>query len=81
MRAIENLNRSAAQYDLAEMPLRAHLLRYRLGEIQAGPETRALHDAGRAVDQGAGHRLAGTMGRHVRPGLAKIASESIETTY
>ena len=65
--AIDFLIRSAAQYDLAEMPLRAHLLRYRLGEIEAGPETRALHEQGRAMDQGAGDRLAGTMGAGCMP--------------
>ena len=69
MRAVEYLIRSAAHYDLAEMPLRAHLLRYRLGEIVAGPETRALHETGRAMDQGAGDRLAGAVGRDVCPGL------------
>ena len=31
-------------YDESEMPLRANLLRYRLGEVQSATEVRALHD-------------------------------------
>ena len=40
--ALGYLNRSAAQYDLAEMPLRGHLLRYQQSEVQAGADNMNL---------------------------------------
>jgi hypothetical protein len=75
------LTRSAAQYDLAEMPLRAHLLRYRLGEIQAGPDTRALHAEAEQWIKRQGIVSQARWAGMYAPGLAKIANESIETTY
>jgi hypothetical protein len=80
-KSLEYLNRSAAQYDLAEMPLRAHLLRYRLSEIQAGADTRALHDAAEQWIKRQGIVSPARWAGMYSPGLAKITNESIETTY
>ena len=44
MRAIEYLIKSATCYEEVHMPLRAQLLRYRLGEIHPGPDSRHQHD-------------------------------------
>ena len=81
MRAVDYLLRAAAQYDLAEMPLRAHLLRYRLGEIVAGPEARALHEKAEQWIKGQGIVSPARWVGMYAPGFAKIAGESIETTY
>ena len=40
----ESSHLAVDHYDQAEMPLRAQILRYRLGEIQSDPETRTLRD-------------------------------------
>ncbi len=68
VRAIEYLLRASTCYDEVQMPLRAQLLRYRLGEIQAGPETRALHDKAEQWIKAQGI-VAPALGRHVRPGI------------
>ena len=81
MKAVDFLIRSAAQYDLAEMPLRAHLLRHRLGEIVAGPETRALHEKAEQWIKEQGIVSPARWVGMYAPGFAKIAGESIETTY
>ena len=81
VRSVDYLLRSAAQYDLAEMPLRAHLLRYRLGEIVPGPETRALHEKAEEWLKGQGIVSPARWVGMYAPGFAKIAGESIETTY
>jgi hypothetical protein len=81
VRAVDFLLRAAAQYDLAEMPLRAHLLRHRLGEIVPGPETRALHEKAEEWIRGQGIVSTARWVGMYAPGFAKIAGESIETTY
>ena len=81
VRAVDFLVRSAAHYDLAEMPLRAHLLRHRLGEIVAGPETRALHEKAEQWIKGQGIVSPARWVGMYAPGFARIAGESIETTY
>jgi serine/threonine protein kinase len=81
VRAVEHLLRSAAHYELADMPLRAHLLRYRLGEIVAGPETRAMHETAEQWIKGQGIVSPARWVGMYAPGFAKIAGESIETTY
>ena len=64
------------------MPLREQLLRYRLGEVHSGPDSR-LPQHNRAEQwlerQGivAPARWAGMYA----PGYAKIAGDSIETTF
>ncbi len=81
VRAIDYLIRSAACYDEVQMPLRAQLLRYRLGEIQAGPETRALHDQAEQWLKGQGIVAPARWAGMYAPGFAKIAGDAVETTY
>ena len=81
VRAIEYLIKSAACYDEVQMPLRAQLLRYRLGEIQAGPETRALHDQAEQWIKGQGIVAPARWAGMYAPGFAKIAGDAVETTY
>ena len=58
-----------------------NLLRYRLGEIQAGPETRALHDQAEQWIKGQGIVAPARWAGMYAPGFAKIAGDSVETTY
>jgi hypothetical protein len=81
VRAIEYLLKSAAQYDEVRMPLRAALLRYRLGEIQSGPETRALHDQAEAWIKSQGIVAPARWAGMYAPGFAKIAGDAVETTF
>ena len=69
VRAIRELTLAVEDYDQAEMPLRAQILR-----LPAGRDPERRRDAraprqGRAVDQGPGHRLARPLGRDVCPGV------------
>ena len=81
VRAIDSLLKAAACYDEAQMPLRAHLLRYRLAEIQSGPETRALHDKAEQWLKAQGIVAPARWAGMYAPGFAKIAGESVETTF
>jgi eukaryotic-like serine/threonine-protein kinase len=81
IRAISELTLAVEHYEQAEMPLRAQILRFRLGEIQSDDETRDLHAKAEAwiTQQGivAPARWAGMYA----PGFLKISTESIETSY
>ena len=81
IRAIRELNLAVEDYDLAEMPLRAQILRFRLGEILSDEKTRVLRDKAEQWirDQGivAPARWAGMYA----PGFLKISTESLETSY
>ena len=81
VRAVAELNSAAAQYDAAEMPLRAQILRYRLGEIQTDVATRALREEAEQWIRGQGIVSPARWGGMYAPGFAKISTESIETTY
>ncbi len=65
-RAVEKLVLATDDYFAAGMPLRAQLLRYRLGEIQSSTEIRALREEAEALDPLSGNRLDCAVGRHVR---------------
>jgi serine/threonine protein kinase len=81
VRAALALAVAAQEYDKAEMPLRAHIMRFRLGEIQTQPESRALRTSAelqiRAQGIAAPVRWAGMCA----PGFAKISTESTETSF
>ncbi len=81
VRAIEYLLRAATSYDEAQMPLRAQLLRYRLGEVHAGPDSRAQHDRAEQWLKGQGIVAPARWAGMYAPGFAKIAGDSVETTY
>jgi hypothetical protein len=63
------------------MPLRSQLLRYRLGEIHPGPDSRAQHDRAEQWIKGQGIVAPARWAGMYAPGFAKIAGDSIETTY
>ena len=81
IRAIREMILAVEDYDLAEMPLRAQILRFRLGEILSDEKTRVLRDKAEQWirDQGivAPARWAGMYA----PGFLKISTESLETSY
>ena len=81
VRAVAYLMKSADGYDQVQMPLRAHLLRYRLGEIHGGPDSRAQHDRAEQWLKSQGIVAPARWAGMYAPGYAKIAGDSIETTY
>ena len=80
-RADEELALAANQYEAAEMPLRAQILRCRLGEIQNNVATRALREQAEQWIRAQGIVSPARWSGMYAPGFAKISSESIETTY
>jgi eukaryotic-like serine/threonine-protein kinase len=81
VRAVEYLLKSADCYDEVQMPLRSQLLRYRLGEIHGGPDSRAQHDRAEQWIKSQGIVAPARWAGMYAPGFAKIAGNSIETTY
>ncbi len=79
--AIETVKRAAALYDDAEMPLRAQILWYRLGEIQNDQENRARREEAEKWIKTRGIVSPIRWAGMYAPGFAKISSESIETSY
>ncbi len=81
VRAVDFLMKAVDCYAQVKMPLREQLLRYRLGEVHSGPDSRAQHNWAEQwlSEQGivAPARWAGMYA----PGYAKIAGDSIETTF
>ena len=69
-RAIRELALAVEHYDRAEMPLRAQILRFRLGEIQSDDETRAAARQGR----GSGSPSRGSSPRPAGPACMLRAS-------
>ena len=80
-RALEEMNLAVTGYDDASMPLRADLLRYRLGEVQNDGEAGSLREKAEQSIRSRGIvspvRWAGLFA----PGFAKIAGGAIETTF
>jgi hypothetical protein len=81
VRAVDYLLRAATSYDEAQMPLRAQLMRYRLGEVHPGPDSRAQHDRAEQWITGQGIVAPARWAGMYAPGFAKIAGDSVETTY
>ncbi len=81
VRAVEELNRAISAYDAAQMPLRAQLLRYRLAEIQNDDETRPIRESAESWIKAHGIVSPTRWAGMYAPGFAKIAGESIETSY
>jgi hypothetical protein len=77
--AVRELTLAADAYAAADMPLRARIMRYRLGEIEDDTQTRALRDEAEQwiKDQGivAPARWVGMYA----PGLSPLTRESTET--
>jgi hypothetical protein len=80
-RAIRELTLAIEKYEQAEMPLRAQILRYRLGEVQTGDVATALRAGAEQwlITQGI-VSPARWVGMYA-PGFLKISTDSIETSY
>jgi len=80
-RAIEHLKRAVEKYEAADMPLRAQILRYRMGELDEATESREMREnAERWIrDHGivSPERWAGMYA----PGFALISRTSLETSF
>ena len=81
IRAVRELTLAVEDYDRAEMPLRAQILRYRLGEVQSDAETRELRDKAELWIKEQGIVSPARWAGMYAPGFLKISTESIETSY
>ncbi len=81
VRALDFLMKAADCYEQVKMPLRGQLLRYRLGEVHPGPDSRAQHNRAEQWLQEQGIVAPARWAGMYAPGYAKIAGDSIETTF
>ncbi len=72
---------AAQQYDDAEMPLRAQILRYRLGELEEGAESRELRENAELWINGQGIVSPVRWAGMYAPGFALISKAPVETTF
>jgi serine/threonine protein kinase/tetratricopeptide (TPR) repeat protein len=81
VRAIRELTLAVEMFERAEMPLRAQILRYRLGEVQTGDSASTLREQSEQwlIAQGI-VSPARWVGMYA-PGFLKISTDSIETSY
>jgi eukaryotic-like serine/threonine-protein kinase len=79
--ALQEMTMAAEHYAAAEMPLRAHLLRYRFGEVQDDAESRARREEAEQWIRGQGIVSPVRWAGLYAPGFAKIAGGAIETTF
>jgi len=80
-RAIEDLKMAAEKYDAAEMPLRAQILRYRLGELEEGAESRELRENAERWIRGQGIVSPVRWAGMYAPGFGLISRASLETSF
>jgi eukaryotic-like serine/threonine-protein kinase len=81
VRAIRELTLAVETYDRARMPLRAQILRFRLGEIQSDEQTRALREQAEQWIRSQGIVSPARWAGMYAPGFLKVSTESIETSY
>jgi serine/threonine protein kinase len=81
IQAVQKLLVATEGYFAAGMPLRAHLLRYRLAEIQGTAEIRARREEAERWIRSQGIVSTARWAGLFAPGLAKVSSESIETSF
>jgi serine/threonine protein kinase len=79
--AIEHLKLAAKKYDAAEMPLRAQVLRYRLGELGEDAESRELRENAERWIRGRGIVSPVRWAGMYAPGFGLISKDSLETSY
>ncbi len=80
-RSIRELLLAAEKYDQAQMPLRAQILRYRLGELQSDDHTREVRQRAEEWLKAQGIVSPARWVGMFAPGYLKISTESIETSY
>ncbi len=81
MRSIQEITLAIDGYDRADMPLRAQIMRYRLGEVQSDDETRALREKAENWIKAQGIIAPARWVGMYSPGFLKISTDSIETSY
>jgi hypothetical protein len=79
--AIEHLKLAAENYDAAEMPLRAQILRYRLGELGEDAESRELRENAECWIRDHGIVSPVRWAGMYAPGFGLISKASLETSY
>ena len=79
--ALHHLTRAADQYDAADMPLNAWVMRYKMGEIQGEDEGRALITKAEAAIKAQAVASPARWSRMIAPGFSMIATCQIETSY
>jgi hypothetical protein len=80
-RAIAELTSAANLYDQADMQLNAQIMRFRHGEIEANPQTRAARESAETWMRDQGILVPARWAGMYAPGFSRISSESIETTF
>ena len=81
IRSVRELTLAVEHYDRAEMPLRAQILRFRLGEVQSDAQTRESRDKAELWIREQGIVSPARWAGMYAPGFLKISTESIETSY
>ncbi len=81
VRAADALTSASTLYDQADMPLHAHLMRYRLGEVLTDAESRALREAAEKALQEQGIVSPPRWAGMFAPGFSRISNESTETSF
>ena len=81
VRSSAELDAAARLYDQAEMPLNAQIMRFRLGEVQAGDETRALRNDAELWMRDQEIIVPARWAGMYAPGFSRISSESTETSF
>jgi serine/threonine protein kinase len=79
--AADELTLAAQLYDQADMPLRAHIMRYRIGEVLTDAQSRALRQDAEVWMRNQGIVSPVRWAGMYAPGLAKVSSELMETSY
>jgi len=80
-RAVDLMNLAVQLYDEADMPLRAQILRYRLGEVLNDAKSRALRQDAEIWMRNQGIVSPVRWAGMYAPGFAKISSELMETSF
>lgn len=79
--ALHHLTHAAHQYDAADMPLNAWVMRYKMGEIKGEQEGRALIATAEAAIRAQAVASPARWSRMIAPGFSKIATCQLETNY
>jgi len=80
-RAVDEMNLAVQLYDETDMPLRAQILRYRLGEVLTDATSRGRRQEAEIWMRNQGIVSPVRWAGMYAPGFAKISSELMETSY
>jgi hypothetical protein len=79
--AADEMTLAAQLYDQADMPLRAQIMRYRIGEVLTDPESKTQRQDAETWMRNQGIVSPVRWAGMYAPGFAKISSELMETSY